>query len=60
MTLQHVVKLADMIFPVTRTNADGSIMFDVGGKTARFIPGKKKIISTDRKGRIISIQLNGE
>lgn len=58
MTLQHVVKLADVIFQITRTNKDGSLMIDVGGFPARYIPGREKIILTDSKGRIASIQLN--
>ena len=58
MTLQHVVKLADVLFRVIRTNHDGSLMIDAGGFPARFIPGRNKIILTDSKGRIASIQLN--
>ena len=57
MTLQHVVKLADVLFNVTRQNQDGSLMLDAGGFPARFIPGRNKIILTDSKGRITSIQL---
>lgn len=56
MTLQHVVKLADVLFNVTRTNKDGSLMIDAGGFPARYIPQKQKIILTDAKGRIQSIQ----
>ena len=58
MTLQHVISLADVTFPVIRTVEDGSILFDAAGRLGRFIPKKKKIITTDRKGRIKSIQLN--
>ena len=58
MTLTHEIKLADVIFNVTRTNKDGSIMIDAGGFPARYIPGREKIILTNNKGRIASIQLN--
>ena len=58
MTLQHVVKLADVLFQVTRQNQDGSLMIDAGGFPARYIPGREKIILTDSKGRVRSIQLN--
>ena len=58
MTLTHEIKLADVIFNVTRTNKDGSIMIDAGGFPARYIPGREKIILTDSKGRIASIQLS--
>ena len=58
MNLQHVIKLADILFPITRTNKDGSLMLDAGGFPARFIPGQNKIVTTGRNGRIVSIQLS--
>lgn len=58
MTMTHQIKLADVLFPITRTNKDGSLMLDAGGFPARFIPGQNKIITTGRNGRIVSIQLN--
>ena len=58
MNLTHEIKLADVLFSVTRTNKDGSLMLDAGGFPARYIPGREKIILTDSKGRVRSIQLN--
>jgi len=58
MNLTHEVKLADVLFNVTRQNQDGSLMLDAGGFPARYIPNRNKIILTDNKGRIASIQLS--
>lgn len=58
MNMQHVTIIADVLFPITRTNKDGSLMLDAGGFPARFIPGRNKIITTGRNGRIVSIKLN--
>ena len=55
MNLQHEIKINSFIFPVIRVNSDESVMVESGGFKARFIPGKKKLVFTDRKGRIRSI-----
>ena len=55
MNLQHEIKISQFIFPVVRVNADESVMVESGGFKARFIPGQKKLVFTDKKGRIRSI-----
>lgn len=55
MNLEHVVKISQFIFPVVRTNDDESIIVESAGFRARFIPGRKRLVFTDKKGRIRSI-----
>lgn len=57
MNLEHVIKISQFIFPITRVNDDGSIMVESAGFRARFIPGRKKLVFTDVKGRIKSIKV---
>lgn len=57
MNLEHVVKLSDFIFPVVRTNPDESLIVESAGFRARFIPGKNKLVFTDHKGKIQSIEV---
>lgn len=55
MNLQHEIKISSFIFPVIRVNEDESVIVESAGFRARFIPGRKKLVFTDRKGRIRSI-----
>ena len=55
MNLQHEIKISSFIFSVVRVNSDESVMVESGGFKARFIPGRKKLVFTDKKGRIRSI-----
>ena len=55
MNLQHEIKIGSFIFPVVRVNNDESVIVESGGFKARFIPGRKKLVFTDKKGRIRSI-----
>ena len=57
MNLQHEIKISQFIFPVIRVNADESVIIESAGFRARFIPGKGKLVFTDRKGRIKSIKV---
>ena len=57
MNMQHEIKISQFIFPVVRVNSDESVMVESGGFKARFIPGKKKLVFTDRKGKIQSIEV---
>ena len=57
MNLEHVIKISQFIFPITRVNDDGSIMVESAGFRARFIPQRKRLVFTDRKGRIKSIKV---
>ena len=53
MTLDHVAKVGDLIFPVKREASDGSLILALpNGGTLRLAPSGK-IIGTDKKtGRI--------
>ena len=55
MNMEHIIKISQFIFPVVRTNEDESIIVESAGFRARFIPGRKKLVFTDKKGRIRSI-----
>ena len=57
MNMEHIVKISQFIFPVVRTNEDESIIVESAGFRARFIPGRKKLVFTDKKGRIKSIKV---
>lgn len=57
MNLEHIIKINSFIFPVIRVNQDESVMIESGGFKARFIPGSKKLVFTDRKGKIQSIKV---
>ena len=57
MNLEHVVKISQFIFPVIRTNEDESIIVESAGFRARFIPQRKRLVFTDKKGRIKSIKV---
>ena len=57
MNLEHVIKISQFIFPIARVNEDESIMVESAGFRARFIPGRKKLVFTDKKGRIKSIKV---
>ena len=57
MNLQHEIKISSFIFPVVRVNSDESVMVESGGFKARFIPGKGKLVFTDKKGKIQSLKV---
>ena len=57
MNLEHVIKISSFIFPVARVNSDESVIVESAGFRARFIPGRKKLVFTDKKGRIKSINV---
>ena len=57
MNLQHEIKIASFIFPVVRVNQDESVIVESSGFRARFIPGRKKLVYTDQKGKIQSIEV---
>ena len=57
MNLEHVIKISQFIFPVARVNSDESVIVESAGFRARFIPGRKKLVFTDVKGRIKSIKV---
>ena len=57
MNLEHIIKINSFIFPVIRVNSDESVMVESGGFKARFIPGRNKLVFTDRKGRLKSIEV---
>ena len=57
MTLQHEIKIASFILPVVRIMPDESVIVESDGRCARFIPGLKKLIYTDQKGKIQSIKV---
>ena len=56
MHMTHEIKISQFIFPVIRTNPDESVIVESAGFRARFIPGKGKLVFTDRKGKIRSIK----
>jgi hypothetical protein len=57
MNLQHEIKLSEFILPVVRTMPDESVIVQSGKLTGRFIPHSKKLVFTDRQGRIKSIKV---
>ena len=57
MNMQHEIKISQFIFPVVRVNQDESVIVESSGFRARFIPGKKKLVFTDRQGKIQSIRV---
>lgn len=57
MDSQHLIKISDFLFEVTRTNQDGSLMVWSSGFTGRVIPSKRRLIFTDVKGRIKSVEV---
>lgn len=57
MNMEHIVKISQFIFPVARVNQDESIIVESAGFRARFIPQKKRLVFTDKKGRIKSIKV---
>ena len=55
MTLDHVAKVGDLIFPVKRVASDGSLILALpNGGTLRLAPGGK-IIGTDKKNGQIKV-----
>ena len=55
MTLDHVAKVGNLIFPVKRTASDGSLILALpNGGTLRLAPGGK-IIGTDKKTQRIKV-----
>lgn len=56
MNLEHIIKINQFIFPVIRTNPDESVIVESAGFRARFIPGKGKLVFTDKQGKIRSIK----
>jgi hypothetical protein len=56
MNIQHEIKLSSFILPVVRTMPDESVIVQSGKLTGRFIPQSKKLVFTDRKGKIKSIK----
>ena len=57
MNMSHEIKISSFIFPVVRVNDDESVIVESGGFKARFIPGSKKLVFTDRKGKIQSLKV---
>lgn len=57
MNLQHEIKISSFILPVVRVNNDESVIVESAGFRARFIPGRNKLVFTDRKGKIQSIEV---
>ena len=57
MNLEHIIKISDFIFPVIRKNEDESIIVESAGFRGRVIPGQKKMIFTDRRGRVRSVRV---
>lgn len=58
MTMNHVVKIGNVIVPVVKTLHDASLIVDVAGWRARYVPNAKRIIGTDRRtGRIVSVKI---
>lgn len=57
MTMQHIIKLSDVIFNVSRIAPDGSVIIDAGGRKARFIPGRNRLIVTAKNGQIKSLKV---
>ena len=58
MNMQHEIKISSFIFPVVRVNSDESVMVESGGFKARFIPGRNKLVFTDKKGKIQSTEVS--
>ena len=55
MTLDHVAKVGDLIFPVKRTASDDSLILALpNGGTLRLAPGGK-IIGTNKKNGQIKV-----
>ena len=55
MTLYHVAKVGNLIFPVKRVASDNSLILALpNGGTLRLAPGGK-IIGTDRKTKRIKV-----
>ena len=58
MTMDHVVKIGNMIVPVVKTLQDATLIVDVAGWRARYVPSAKRIIGTNRRtGRIVSVKI---
>lgn len=58
MTMDHVVKIGNIIVPVVKTLQDATLIVDVSGWRARYIPSAKCIIGTNpRTGRIVSVKI---
>lgn len=56
MNMQHEIKISQSIFPVVRVNDDESVIIESAGFRGRFIPGKGKLVFTDKQGKIRSIK----
>ena len=58
MTMDHVVKIGKVIVPIVKTLQDATLLVDVAGWRARYVPSAKCIIGTDcRTGRIVSVKI---
>ena len=58
MTIDHVVKIGKVIVPVVKTLQDATLIVDVAGWRARYVPSARRIIGTDRRtGRIVSVKI---
>ena len=58
MIMDHVVKIGNIIVPVVRTLQDATLLVDVAGWRARYVPSAKRIIGTNRRtGRIMSVKI---
>ena len=57
MNMNHEIKISQFIFPVVRVNQDESVIVQSGKLTGRFIPHSKKLVFTDRRGKIKSIKV---
>lgn len=58
MTMDHVVKIGKVIVPVVKTLHDATLIVDVAGWRARYVPSAKCLIGTSRRtGRIVIVKI---
>ena len=58
MIMDHVVKIGNVIVPVVKPLQDATLIVDVAGWRARYVPSAKRIIGTNRRtGRIMSVKI---
>ena len=56
--MDHVVKIGNIIVPVVKTLQDATLIVDVAGWRARYVPSAKCLIGTSRRtGRIVSVKI---
>lgn len=58
MTMDHVVKIGKVIVPIVKTLQDATLLVDVTGWRAQYVPSTKRVIGTSRRtGRIVSVKI---